>query len=203
MKSLGLLTIASLILFSAACQKPETSNAKTNSNAVNAKTDENSNQTSEQVSAPKGLKPPEPCKWFEESLGLKAVEYKQSPSMPDLSYCVQVKPLANNGSFEYHAIGNAEIIKKFLVYVRVNERHSAKQKEDFYKMLSLTAMEIADRAGGQKLTDEILTAIFSGESADFILPSGDDKSKPQIKTVYVENEKRTEGWSVRTVTLGF
>ena len=70
-------------------------------------------------------------------------------------------------------------------------------------MTRLTAMEIADRAGGQKLTDEILTAILSGESADFILPSGDDKSKPQIKTVYVENKNRGEGWSVRTVTLGF
>ena len=123
--------------------------------------------------------------------------------MPDLSYCVQVKPLANNSSFEYHAIGDAEIIKKFLVYVRVNERHSAKQKEDSYKMLSLTAMEIADKAGGQKLTDEILAAIVSGETADFILPPGDDKSKPQLKTVSVENEKRTEGWSVMTVTLKF
>ncbi len=203
MKNLGLLIITGLILVSAACQKTETSNAKTNSNAVNAKTDENSNQRIEQVSAPKGLKAPEPCGWFEKSLDLKAKEYKQSPSMPDLSYCVQVKPLANNGSFEYHAIGDAEIIKKFFVYVRVNEKHSAKQKEDSYKMLSLTAMEIADRAGGQKLTDEILKAIVSGESADFILPSGDDKSKPQIKTVYVENKNRGEGWSVRTVTLGF
>ena len=204
MKKLGLLTMIMFTFLGAACQKQETSGmTNTNSNAVNSTKSENSNQKSEQVSAPKGVKPPEPCKWFEVSLKLKANEYKQSPSMPDLSYCVQVKPLANNSSFEYHAIGDAEIIKKFLVYVRVNERHSAKQKEDSYKMLSLTAMEIADKAGGQKLTDEILTAIVSGETADFILPPGDDKSKPQLKTVSVENEKRTEGWSVRTVTLKF
>ena len=182
MKNLGLLTIVGFVLLGAACQKQGTS--VTNVNTVN------SNQKNEQVSsAPKGLKPSEPCGWFEESLKLKANEYKQSPSMPDLSYCVQVKPLANNGSFEYHAIGNAEMINKFLVYVRVNERHSAKQKEASYTMLSLAAMEIADRAAGQKIADEILKAILSGEPADFILPPGDDKSKPQIKTVYVENEK--------------
>lgn len=198
MKNLGILTIVAFMLLNSSCGKLGTSEANTNSSVVN------SNQKNEQASsAPIGLKPPEPCGWFEELLKLKANEYKQSPSMPDLSYCVQVKPLANNGSFEYHAIGNAEIINKFFISVRVNERHSAKQKEASSTMLSLTAMEIADKAGGQKLTDEILAAILSGEPADFILPPGDDKSKPQIKTVYVENDKRTEGWYVRKVTLKF
>ena len=203
MKKLGLLTLIIFTLFGAACQKQETSAVNASSNAVNSAKNDNSNQKSEQVSAPQGLKPPEPCGWFEESLKLKAVEYKQSASMPDLSYCVQVKPLANNSSFEYHAIGNAEIINKFLVYVRVHDRHSAKQKEDFYKMLSLTAMEIADRASGNKLTEEILRAIMAGETKDFTLEPGADLTKPQLKTVFVENKNRGDGWSVRTVTLKF
>lgn len=203
MKNSGLLILAIFMFFCVACQKQETSAVNANSNVVNSTKNDNSNQKREQVSAPQGLKPPEPCAWFEKSLDLKAKEYKQSPSMPDLAYCVQVKPLANNSSFEYHAIGNAEFINKFFVYVRINERHSAKQKEDSLKMLSLTAMEIADRASGNKLTEEILEAILAGETKEFTIEPSADSTKPQLKTVSVENDKRTEGWSVRTVTLKF
>lgn len=203
MKNLGLLTLIALVFFGASCGKRETSATNTNSNAVNSTENGNANQTSEKISAPKGLKPSEPCGWFEESLQLKAKEYKQSPSMPELSYCVQVKPLANNSSFEYHAIGNAEIIKKFFVYVRVHERHTAKQKEASHKILALAAMEIADRASGNTLTEEILGAILSGDTKEFKLDPSADSTKPQLKTVSVEKEKRTEGWSVMTVTLEF
>ncbi len=203
MKNIGLLILIALMFLGASCGKRETTVANTNSNAVNLAENGNANQTSEKVSAPKGLKPSDQCGWFEESLQLKAKEYKQSPSMPDLSYCVQVKPLANNSSFEYHAIGNAEIIKRFFVYVRVHERHTTKQKESSHKILALAAMEIADRASGNTLTDEILGAILSGDTKEFTLEPSADSTKPQLKTVSVEKEKRPDGWSVITVTLEF
>lgn len=211
MKKIGLLTMIILTLLAGgACQKQGTSAAASdaNSTAVNSTENGNADQASSRqppqaASAPKGLKPSEPCGWFQDSLQVKAEEYKQSPSMSDLYYCRQLKPLANHSAFEYHAIGDAETIKKFSVFVRVNDRHSAKQKENSHKMLALATMEIADRASGHTLTSEILTAILSGDTKKFTLEPSADPTKPQLKTVSVENNKRNDGWYSMNATLEF
>lgn len=209
MKTIGLMMMIILtMLAGAACQKQRaiSSSADANStrddSAGNGSADRASSET-ETPPAPKGLKPSDPCGWFNDSLEIKAEEYKQSPSIPDLYYCRQLKSLANQSAFEYHAIGDAETIKKFSVFVRVNERHSAKQKENSHRMLALAAMEIADRASGHQLTNEILTAILSGDTKEFTLDPDGDPTKPQLRIVSVENNKRNDGWYSMNATLEF
>lgn len=199
MNNLGLLTIVLSGLIGAACQKPGATIANTESNTVN------SNQMVEQVSGSKGLKAPDPCGWFEKSLGLKARDYHPNSVEPSKYYCSQAKPLVNNSGIEYRAHGDATTVDEFYLSANISPKNSEKQNSDLHAMLSLAAMEIADKAGGQKLTDEVLAAILSGETADFILPPGEDKSKPQIKTVYVENIPRDGKMFkyVRHVTMKF
>ena len=202
MNNLGLLTIILIGLIGGACQKQATENTKTN---ATTNTYSNSNQKTEQASGPKGLKAPEPCGWFEKSLGLKTNEYKPNSVEPSKYYCSQAKPLVNNSGIEYRAHGDATTVDEFYLAANISPRNSDKQNSDMHTMLSLAAMEIADKAGGQKLTDEVLAAILSGETADFILPPGDDRSKPQIKTVYVEHIPRDGKMFkyVRHVTMRF
>ena len=182
MKTLRALAIVAFVLLGAACQKQESPATNTSG--------QNSNQQIEQASAPKGLKAPEPCGWFENSLGMKPLEYRQNSVEPSKYYCAQAKPLVNNSGFEYRALGDATTVNEFYLAVNISPRNDEKQNANLHRMLSLAAMEIADKAGGQKLTDEILTVIESGESRDFILPPGADQTRPQIKTVYVEHIPR-------------
>jgi len=136
------------------------------------------------------LKAPEPCGWFEKSLGLKPQEYKQNFVEPTQYYCQQTKSLVNNSGFEYRALGSASEINEFYLSANVSPRNSAGQNADLHKMLTLAATEIADKTGGQKLSDEIAAAIENGQSGNFILQPGEDKSKPQIKTVNVERVEK-------------
>lgn len=187
----SLIILGSLIFFSAACRTPETNSLKVDSNTVNSTQNETADQNAEQIStAPKGLKAPEPCGWFEKSLGIKAREYKQNFVEPSEYYCSQAKPLVNNSGFEYRALGTAENVNEFYLAANFSPKNNEKQDSSLREMLSLAAMEVADKAGGQTLTDEILTAIRSGESGDFIIAPGADSAKPQIKTVYVEKIER-------------
>jgi hypothetical protein len=195
MKNLGcLILIALTTLFGASCGKKEISAAPNggNSNAADLKTNGNSNQKSEPLSTAEmvRLKPSAPCGWFEESLKLKPVAYEQSLTMPDMYYCVQVKPLVNQSNFEYHVVGDAEKVKYLYVSVRPGARNDLKQDAQLQNMLTLAAQEALDKASGQKLTEEILDALLMSETKDFTLEPGDDKTKPQVKTVSIKKQNR-------------
>lgn len=206
MKNLGLLMMFCLIVFSAACGKSETSAA--NANAVNLKTEETSNQKSEQISSavpPVSLKAPEPCGWFEKSLKLKTEEYKEFPTSPGKYACGQGKGLVNYSSFTYNVTGDATTVKELYVGVTMRPQNTEKLKTDLMKLLWVAANEVAEKAGGQKLTEEMLTAIVSGEEKEFPLEPGADAAKPQIKTAFVNNTMSGfyKPESYRSVTMKF
>jgi hypothetical protein len=193
MKNLGLLTLLVSIMFGAAsCGKHEAAAVNANSNAAVSKTNENSNQKSEQVSSAETvrLKPSAPCGWFEESLKLKPEKYEQSATMPDMYYCVQVKPLVNQSNFEYHVVGDAENVKYLYVSVHPGARNDIKQDAELQNMLTMAAQETLDKTSGQKLSEEILDALLMSETKDFTLAPSDDKTKPQVKTVSIKKQMR-------------
>lgn len=190
-KKIELLMLVVLMILTASCGKQETSATIVNSNAADSKADGNSNQKNEPISTETvRLKPSAPCGWFEESLKLPPKEYKQSPTMPDMYYCVQVKPLVNQSNFEYHVVGDAEKVKYLDLSVRPGARNDIKQDGQLENMLTLAAQTALDRASGQKLSEEILDALLLGKTEDFTLEPGDDKTKPQVKTVSIKLENR-------------
>jgi len=197
MKNLGLLILLAFMAFNASCGKQETSAANTNSNAVNPAKNGNSNQTSEQVSAPKGLKPSEPCGWLETSLALdiKTKEYKESSYTPGRYDCDQAVVLVNGSQFNYSASGDATTIKQLYVAVSIRPSNTAKQKDALMALLFDAANQVAEKAGGQKLTDEMLMSIIAYERKEFTLAPGEDTTKPQIKSIITNEYKDNDTYS--------
>ncbi len=97
MKKLGLLTLIAFMLLSAACQKQEITTSNTNQNAVNSneKTGVTSNQNKEQASVPQGIKAPEPCGYFKDSIKLKPEKYEADSIKKENYSCHQIKALVN------------------------------------------------------------------------------------------------------------
>lgn len=179
--------LISLILFSAACGKHETSAANANSNVVNLKADQSTNQKSEQAAAPQSLKAPEPCGWFEKSLGLKPEEYKELSGTPGTFACGQGKGLVNYSAVTYNVTGDATTVKELYIGVTIRPQNTEKQKADLIKLVAGAANQIAEKTGGQKITEEIIAALLMGEEKEFDLAPGEDKTKPQLKTAFVNN----------------
>lgn len=201
--------LISFVLFGAACEKRETSAANTeNSNAAVFKTNTTFNQTTESVSNAERilLKPSdEPCGWFKESLKLPAKKYEQSPTMPNIYHCVQVKLLINQSNFEYHVVGDAEKVKYLYFSIHPGARNDIKQDAQLQNMLTLAVQDALEKVSGQKLGDEITHALLVSETREFTLEPGADKTKPQVKTVAIKKEARDgRVWKyVKGITLNF
>ena len=181
-------------------------NSNTNVSANNA----NSNQKSEQVSTLFGLKPPEPCGWLEKSLSLniKTEAYKESSYTAGRYDCNQAIVLVNRSQFNYTATGDAKTVKQLYVSVSIKPENTAKQKDELIDLLWDAANQVAEKAGGQKLTEEMLRAIIAYENKEFTLAAGEDSTKPQIKSVLIDEYKdddadRKRKQTSRSVTLKF
>ncbi len=130
-----------------------------------------------------GLKAPEPCGYFEQSLGIKAEQYRSSSG--EQYSCSQLKKLANSSTFRFQAYGNATFINTLVLDIFIFPQNTDAEKREMSQMLSSAAIEIADKASGQKLNAELIPAILFGESRDFTLAPGADGATPQIRTVSV------------------
>ena len=110
--------------------------------------------------------------------------------MPDMYYCIQVKPLVNQSNLEYHVVGDAENVKYLYISVHSGARNNLKQDAEMANMLDLAAQDILDKVSGQKLSQEIVNGLLMSETKNFTLEPGADKTKPQIKTVSIKKEYR-------------
>ena len=165
-------------------------------NNANSNTKSNSNQKSEEVSTPIALKPPEPCGWLEKSTGLKlkTKEYKEHSYEPGTYDCHQGIALVNDSSFGYNLAGDATTIKQLYVGIKIGPKNTAKQKELLQSVLWDAANQVAEKAGGQKLTDEMLMAIITNEKGkEFTLAAGEDPTKPQLKSVFIDSHPQGTG----------
>jgi hypothetical protein len=205
---LNLSLVATYLILNLACGFLNRSeNNSSNLSANNA----NSNQKSEQqVSAPKDLKAPEPCGWLEKSLSLnlKTEPYKESSYTPGRYDCDQAIVLVNRSQFNYTATGDATTVKQLYISVSIKPENTAKQKDELIDLLWDAANQVAAKAGGQKLTEEMLRSIIAYEKKEFTLAAGEDPAKPQIKSVVIDEYKdddndRKRKQTSRSVTLKF
>jgi hypothetical protein len=189
-----LMIAVALSLAISACSKSATNNAPASNttlsaNSANTNAKESAPSASERASAPKGIKAPEPCSYFADSIGLKPAAYKSNSVSPERYDCMQSKPLVNYSGIVYTATGDVNNVNEFYLALNLSGRNNEKQNADLHELLALAASEIADRTGGQKLPEDVLRAILSSETKDFTLEPGADETKPQLRTVAVEHSE--------------
>lgn len=188
------LLIIALCLAISGCSKSATSNqtasnTSTSANSANANAKESAPSASERASVPKGIKAPEPCGYFADSIGLKPAAYKSNSVSPERYDCMQSKPLVNYSGIVYTATGDVNNVNEFYLALNLSGKNNDKQNADLHELLALAASEIADRAGGQKLPEDVLRAILSSETKDFTLEPNAGETKPQLRTVAVEHRE--------------
>lgn len=190
-----LLVMLSCAFFSAACQKQNA--ATTNTNTANT----NAEKKIEKASGPKGVKAPEPCAYFESSIGLTRKEYKANPANPARYYCSQFKPMVNYSGLVYEASGDANMINEFYLALNLSKANNEKQNGDLQQLLALAVTDIADKASGQKVPEDVLRAILTGETKEFPIEPNANETRGQIKTITVQRNSSGSSfkYSVRVI----
>lgn len=193
-----LLVMLSCAFYSAACQKQNA--ATTNANNANT-ANTNAEKKVEKASGPKGVKAPEPCAYFESSIGLTRKEYKANPANPSRYYCSQFKPMVNYSGLVYEASGDANLITEFYLALNLAKANNEKQNGDLQQLLALAVTDVADKASGQKVPEDVLKAILVGETKTFDIEPNANETRGQIKTIAVQRDSSGSSfkYSVRVI----